>query len=256
MSMTGQSSIELKEKISYSPQTGKVFSKRGKFATKALAESYVYSVPGYNAYKWEITPMDVDDFHEVTMESTAGSYSGGSNGTVQNDPNAPLIDKWEISGNSKQIPLMSANVSAVNSLTAADRITIDEYAKGSIAYADLSAASKAIVDLQTAGFDSVQVFPPVLRHTKMTRNDYTVKQSKTNVGKIYTTAQMYSIEGVPATLLVDLPTDSNPSRGDSISVAYGWLKKFPTIEQVADGEWNITQEYDYDLWPTSIFTGV
>ena len=256
MSMTGQSSIELKEKVSYSPQTGKVFSKRGKFATKALAEAYIYSVPGYNAYKWEITPMDADDWHEVTMESVAGSYGGGSNGTVENDPNAPLIDKWEISGNAKQIDLMSADITIVNALTAADRITIDEYGKGTIAYADLSSASQEIVKLQTAGFGSVTVFPPVLRHTKLTRNDFTVRQSKTNVGKIYTTAQMYSIEGVPATLLVDLPSDSNPSRGDSISVAYGWLKKFPTIEQVADGEWNIVQEYDYDLWPTGVFTGV
>jgi hypothetical protein len=84
-------------------------------------------------------------------------------------------------------------------------------------------------------------------------NNWAVPASLVNVGLVLSTATLSTFEGVPAGLLFNLPNLTLPAAFQNISLAYGWLKNEPTIQQIALRKWQIVQEWEYGLWPTSIF---
>jgi hypothetical protein len=70
----------------------------------------------------------------------------------------------------------------------------------------------------------------VLRNTKLIANNSTIKPSLLNVGKVYSTEQLRTVELIPATIKFDLAPGF-------------WLKRTPTIEQTAADKWTIVQEW-------------
>lgn len=255
MSATGQTSIVLNDSTSYDPIQGASTRKRSKHKTRALAEAYVYSVPGFNAYKWSITPLDYDDWHEVTMESVSGSYSGSGSTTVNNDPSAPLVDAWELVPNLAEKDILES--SFVDALTAAEKKEILDAVNASGAlptFAGTNAATMTkIAKLMVGGLKYVRILAPTIRHTRIMRRDFTVAQAYDRVGSVFTTSSLRSYENVPSQVLFDLPNTADPSRGDSLNFNYGWLKKPASIQQISGGQWQIVQEYDWGLWSEDIY---
>ena len=267
MSATGQTSIVLKYKTEYDPQGGSINSVRAKFSTRAAAEAYVYSVPGFNALKWSITPMDVDDWHEVLIQSANGSYTGSGSTTVNNDPNAPLIDSWELVPNLVEKDLLESDSATLLAISASNMVILKNLISGSgpdqwtgdptttfnnNPSADYSATVK-IWSLFQAGFKTVRVLAPTLRHTRIMRRDFTVQQAYDKIGRVFTTSSLKTYEQVPAQVLFDLPNNSDPSRYDGLVMHYGWLKKPCSIQQVSAGQWQIQQEYDWGLWSEDVY---
>jgi len=260
MSATGESSIVLKYKTDYDPQGGSVNSVRAKFATRAAAEAYVFGTQGFNALKWSITPMDVDDWHEVLMQSANGSYSGGGNTTVNDDPSAPLADAWELVPNLSEKDILESDDASVLTLTASDKKKITDRVGADGTWVDFVVGDSAqyvtmniIAKLMLGGLKSKLILHPTIRHTRIMRRDFTVQQAYDQVGRIFTTTSLRSYEQVPAQVLFDLPNTSDPTRGDGIVVNYGWLKKPASIQNVSDGKWQIVQEYDWGLWSETLY---
>lgn len=267
MSATGATSIVLNPSYSYDPNSGRSTKLRAKFATKALAEAYIYGTQGFNAYKWTITPMDMDDWHEVTMESASGSYTGNGNTTVSEDPSAPLNDVWELVPTLAEKDILDSEISLISTIGASNMVILKNIISGTgpdtwtgdptttfnnNPSADYTATVK-FWNLYQAGFKTVRVLAPTIRHTRVMRRDFTVAQAYDRIGRVFTTTSLRTYENVPAQVLFDLPNTSDPTRNDGITVHYGWLKKPASIQQVSEGKWQIVQEYDWGLWPEDIY---
>lgn len=254
MSQTGATSATLKESLTFDPQQGGVVTKRAKFSTRSAADAYVFSQPGYQNYKYSIVPMDVEDWHEVRMESASGSYSGSGQTTVVDDPNAPLVDAWELQPNIVEKDLMDADVSAVNSLTTAQKKEVTDAVQSSGTLPTFGSSTQTtLAKLLVAGVRSVRIFAPVLRRTRLVRRDYTVKDALTNVGSVIAAASFTNYEAVPAILLFSLPAGGTVTR-DSLTLKYGWYKKYPAVTQVSGGQWQLVQEWEYGLWSNDLYT--
>jgi hypothetical protein len=112
------------------------------------------------------------------------------------------------------------------------------------------ATMDALWKLMTHGVKSAQIHAPVLRVNSIYRPDYAAQQPVTNCGNVVTNL---TAEGVPATLIFNLPPSGATRTIDGITLQYGWYKKFPTVSQVAGGRWQIGQEYAYGLYSTDLY---
>ena len=110
-----------------------------------------------------------------------------------------------------------------------------------------------LAKLMVGGLKSVRVNAPTIRHTRIMRRDFTVQQAYDKVGRVFTTTTLKTYEGVPAQVLFGIPNDSDPTRGDGLTVHYGWLKKPASIQQISAGQWQIVQEYYWGLWSEDIY---
>jgi hypothetical protein len=127
-----------------------------------------------------------------------------------------------------------------------------------LAFFSPSAYAYKLARLIIAGVKSERVFQPTLRHNKNVTSKYEVKDALTNCGSIITAASIDALEGIPSTILFNLPTDYDSGRGDALGtqLKYGWFKKYPNVTQQADGEWSISQEFEWGLWHTDLYTFV
>jgi hypothetical protein len=81
------------------------------------------------------------------------------------------------------------------------------------------------------GTDSYLVSQYVLRHVRVLASNTSLRPSYTNVGKVFPTTDALTLsEGTPTFLLDALPSGV-------------WLKRTPSVDQVAPDKWSITQEY-------------
>jgi hypothetical protein len=205
-------------------------------------------------YEYTVTPLSGGCYR---MEATGEWGSQGSDGT-DSSPNEALNDVWELQPNMVEKDFFDADISLVNSLSNADMKKVKDAIEKLTGdqSASFTGNSLKCYKLLSAGVKSIRTFAPVLRHNQTFRRDYTVRASLTNVGSVITNASLSSIEGVPETLLFNLPTNSNPSRTDGVGLGYGWLKKYPTISQVAGGKWSIQQEWEWGLWSVDLYAFV
>ena len=80
----------------------------------------------------------------------------------------------------------------------------------------------------------------VLRKTRIVSRDTNLSRDLQNVERVYTTAQLVSWEDVPDAIISTLEVG-------------GWLKTFGGVEQLSDGRFQLTVEWDYaptGVWPT------
>jgi hypothetical protein len=73
----------------------------------------------------------------------------------------------------------------------------------------------------------------------------------TNVGAILSTGSLIALEGVPGSLLVNLPIKIS----NRVAAAYGWYKKFPTVRISAGHRIQLEQEWEYGLWSRLAYMG-
>jgi len=110
-----------------------------------------------------------------------------------------------------------------------------------------------LADLIVEGQRAVPRSLPVLRLNQTVASRYSQKLSVTFLGAVISTAALYSLEGVPADVLFDVPPD-HPAR---FGFRWGWLKVCPTIRRTGRGFFSIQQDWEYGeypLLPLGLFT--
>ena len=168
-------------------------------------------------------------------------------------PGSPetVINTWEFFANVIEKDVLQADLATINAISDADRNTIQKWTDPDNE-PSLSGTAQTVYRLMSKGVKSVRVNQPVLRHTQTVGDSYSVKASLTNVGKVYTTAQLQSAEDLPSDVLFNLPSDTSNHTG----MVYGWLKMHPTVRLAARQKTQIEQEWEYGLYSTTLYTQV
>ena len=91
----------------------------------------------------------------------------------------------------------------------------------------------------------------VLRRTQTVASLQEVNISFSNVEKVFTTTQVLATEVVPAVVMFSI--SDIPAPVEHAGYLFGWLKKTPTVNQVAAGRFEISQEYWLEQWSTFVY---
>jgi len=141
------------------------------------------------------------------------------------------------------------------------KLSRQTYSIGGVA-TPFSDAAMQLYKMMLDGVDQDDLFGATVTHTKVVGSKYGHPSTFSNVGKIYSTATMVSSEAIPSTVLFGFPSDSDPAPvqiGDLPiyqTYLYGWFKNAPSVRQIANRKWQITQSWDYGLWLINKFGGV
>jgi hypothetical protein len=188
------------------------------------------------------------------------------------DPRTDLVIKWEMFTQKVEKDLLSARVENPNTVALLSTYQVQQLRQFMLQPPDgdtiefptaatfqkkgesNGAIALAIYNLMQQGVTSFPVEQPKLRRTFVTSNQYAIQYALTNVRRIISTVSLVTTENIPNSLLFSLPNESwidpNP---DAPSLAFGWLKSFPTVQQVALLKWSIVQEWEYGLWATLLY---
>lgn len=179
--------------------------------------------------------------------SNQGSPDGGVT------PEQPTL-VWEYFANVAEIDVLEVDTAAISGISDADKRKIRE----GIATPDpdnapdLTGNALTLYQLMLGGVRSFRINIPTLRVSKLVSGSYGVKASLTNVGRIISTSTLSIQEAIPATILFELPSFVSGKSG----FAYAWYKKFPNVQQAGTFKWSISQEWEYGLWPTFMYSAV
>lgn len=178
------------------------------------------------------------------------------------------VDTWELAANRVEKDLLVSDIASVNDLDDVDAQVLRAFINGDTTYAydefawinNGSSNPSGLYKLIKAGVKSSQVFQPILRRTTTASDSYIVSASLTNVGLIYSTAQILAENDVPASIANNMPT-TGPSGSatrtlDGITYTYGWMKGYPIITDTIDGKVQIQQEWEFGLWTSILHTFV
>jgi hypothetical protein len=177
------------------------------------------------------------------------------------DPTAPLTDTWSLVGNDMEktlwtLPKVKTMMTAIAAVDPRDaallRRWVELLAKGTYSDTDQNGASLQLTVEGVKGFATLVGGDPLiveqmirelslgveswlisqfaLRHQLVIAKNYSLKPAYTYVDKVMTTESLQIYENVPSDLKFVLP------------VGY-WLKRTPTVEQVASDKWQISQEW-------------
>jgi len=158
---------------------------------------------------------------------------------------------WEYFANQFEIDVLETDRAAIIGISEGDKRKI----RDAIAAPDpdtapnLTGNALTVYQLMLGGQRSVRLNVPNLRVSKLVSGSYPVKASLTNVGAIITTNTLIIQEAIPSTILFNLPNLSTTKSG----FAYAWYKKHPNVQQAGGIKWNISQEWEYGLWPTFVY---
>lgn len=109
--------------------------------------------------------------------------------------------------------------------------------------------------LLKAGVRSFPIPAHVVRRTYCVSTHYSVKAAQTNCGRLLSTASFIALEGVPNTLLFDLPTHPDPSQYIEVAedLVYSWRKCWPAVSDLALQRRSIVQTWQFGLWAKGIY---
>lgn len=173
------------------------------------------------------------------------------------------IATWEITSNKAEVQIvkaqnpLSATLSSddIKSLNGViqnppsyDQSFTDVLTKIQTKNPTFSANAQTILGLIMDGIDSTKIFYPVLTQNQITSNVYDVEASFQNVGCIISTSELVAL--LPNVLAFSLPSD--PAYGLP-GFQYGWLKNYPNVTVAPFNKTQIRQEYEFGLWPTSVY---
>lgn len=191
-----------------------------------------------------------EDGPMAIVEATRATRDDGSNAEVP-------TSVWEVGANyiEKEIyshPTMLAELSH-------DTITrLKEAVKNDQIFHPINddpAVSLVWWDVIVAGTDKFPIEQTVIRHTQIVSGQYarTISTS-TNNGKIFTPAQMISMEGCPPEVIPPAESDSPANEDPAVRSVWGFRKTKPTMSQQARGQWQIVNEYVSGVWLTKTYT--
>jgi hypothetical protein len=238
-------SISLQPAQRWTPRGGFITNPRTKLLNGSVA-SFTASLRA-NGYAYEVEPLGESPYSIVT--------------TIAVEPDATadtiLNDLWELDGNDLEkdywiAPAVKAWLAALDLTQRANvRAIVERYVRDGGDQSDfenevagalaggagtgLNPSDKAILDLivsdLAAGTQSFAVSAYVLRRSITVPAGTTIAPSFANANKIFTSAQLVSVETtIPINLRATLPDGY-------------WQKKTPTASQQPDGRWVYRVEY-------------
>jgi hypothetical protein len=171
---------------------------------------------------------------------------------------------WELYPNQALIDVLAGDIPGtisgqgnVNSISAEDKRILRHEAEGSSGSEEPTEFGDPLANMMLAlmlsGVRSFRVEQPTLKVSKLVSSSYPVKAALTNVGRLISSETMQSSEGVPATLLFNLPASSIVTKADGVVQAHAWYKTYPNVQQVAGGRWNISQAWEWGIYSTFIY---
>lgn len=108
-----------------------------------------------------------------------------------------------------------------------------------------------------AGAKSFVTNVPVLRKSYSISNNYTVAANTLyGANFIWKTETIVSQESVPAAIQGLLPPSSTFTQytaTSGITMLAGWLKGYPTYNQIATNRFQVTLDYIYGIWPAKVY---
>ncbi len=198
----------------------------------------------------------------------------------ENGPNATLqIDQPYFEGQSPEVPVNNWELlpgAVEKDLLEADLAIMDTTASGSGGITDaerrairqainnpddaafvpfLSSTPDQIYRLMLAGMRSVKQFAPVLTHTQTVSGTYATVASSTNVKRIISNTTLIATEAIPSSFLIALngaPYNATSNRTNP-AINYGWFKNPATLNSAYGGRQQITQQWEFGLWPQLIY---
>jgi hypothetical protein len=183
----------------------------------------------------------------ATLPSGEGSITGGAEVVAKRFQLLPITIEKD---------LLSSNIAAIVAIDDEEkrkiRNAIQNPADGQ-SPALTSAAAIDVYKLMLAGVTSIKVSSFAMELLSITGNDYEVAASVANCDRVLTSATMIAETGTPPLFFPALngsPFTDAPS--DATLFRSGWYKNYPTIENVAGGKVQISQRYDWGIWPKLI----
>jgi hypothetical protein len=114
----------------------------------------------------------------------------------------------------------------------------------------------------TTGAPTYPYYLPVLRKTFVVSNQYLVNESMT-VNRVYSKATLISDEEIPSqiwNILPDSGTESNIianpmglTTSTTMPMNWGYLKAAPQYQQVGPTQFQVTVDYEYNLWAEKLY---
>lgn len=111
-----------------------------------------------------------------------------------------------------------------------------------------------VYGLMQRGVRSYAVHVPMLRHTVITSSQYATQASFVNAGKLYSTASLIFDFDIPSGLLFNVAALNDTSSDPDL--IYGWLKGYPTVNEVALLKYQIVQEFSYGWWAKLLYPDI
>ncbi len=197
--------------------------------------------------------------------------------TTENPNTGILTDLWELDSEDLELSLWNfppvqaefKKITKTDNTTAINRATlmlmVNKFVAGDFTYTDQNGASQnitiqgiqsmcgslginynviaGIMNSMLNGVTSFYFFAYVVRHNIVVPFGSNIGPVYTNVAQVLTSPQMYALEKFPA------PPVAPFQLPDQV-----WLKKSPTVRQIAADRWAISQEYrGADSFDTNIY---
>lgn len=204
-------------------------------------------------YDWEITkgPGGISSVEARIAQDVSGGGGG---------PARDIVDDWQLMPNKVQKPVLETDCTAVNGLTADElaqiRKAIQSAPEDTPAWTNPT-EQIPIYDLMKAGVEHKVVYQPILRHTWTVPLNAYAGFNFSYVGRILTTNSLFRSERVPGDFLLPIKQFTalypNPTRSDSVALAYGWLKEMPDLQLSAFTRRQVNAQYEFGLWSTLLY---
>ncbi len=246
MSFYGGNISQLETESTFDPRTGEsnTYGWKGTPAEVEIKRA-LYVALGYRV---SVTPSDSGGYSILRV------YAGGSE---TQDAGEALSNTWELDSNDseKSLWLLPKVKAELDKLTVTNRVRfksdVDALLRGEqkvtvagvevdltsdsvILWAGQAGMDETIIEgLITSFASGVDFFPfsqTVLRREIVLASNSSVKASRLNVNKIFTTSELVSAESIPLDVKFELDDGF-------------WLKRSPKCQRTSYGRWRISQEY-------------
>lgn len=187
----------------------------------------------------------------ASIVATLPSGEGSPTGTTE-----VISKRFQLLPVTIEKDLLSTNIAAVTALTDEEKRKIRNAIQNPVDGQSPALTTSAAIDvykLMLSGVTSVKVSSFAMELVSITGNDYEVAASVTNCDRILTSAKMIEETGAHPLFFPALnksPFTDTPA--DATLFRTGWYKNYPTIENVAGGKVQISQRYDWGVWPKLI----
>lgn len=253
---SGISIQELPKKITASKQTGTTTTRY--FKGKSEDITAMYNLLYEAGYSVAITEGPL-----WLLEASIGSSVDGSGNPTNNENE--LVVQWELLSQPQEKSILESNEVFVRMLPAVYLKAIKDAIKNQTGELALpynpniweghTTAANALYNLIQHGYERYVFNQPILRRSVSPYINFPLQNFTSNVGNIYSTNTLKSVENIPANFAYVLPVDVDPDPADTddIVLHWGWLKQYPSVMQVSNQRLQVNQDWVYGLYSHIVY---
>lgn len=197
------------------------------------------------------------------LEATAAWDAAQVGSTAAETP----VLTWELTGSPVQKDILNSDLAVVESLGDHDLTILRDIFDGKVDVAKFKEASPAfnyeggnpyaLFNLMLVGVRDRKEFQPVLKKNQTVSREYEVAAALSRVGQILTTSFLVLEETtIPKSISNNLPNKTKTAKCERATLFFywGWLKSYPTITATSWNRIQVTQEFEWGLWPELMYT--